>query len=220
MERSIPAWAGEPAAYYILLEVNRVYPRVGGGTVQPQGAIRLEHGLSPRGRGNQSPRSSRGSCARMGSIPAWAGEPSSPPRLPKPCTVYPRVGGGSNYFCALKQQLEGLSPRGRGNPVRQVYPVSDHRTLTYPRVGGGTSSTGDSPLLLMGLSPRGRGNRGPVNDDRHANRSIPAWAGEPKPLTEVNYDHTVYPRVGGGTEAAGTYNAAGQGLSPRGRGNH
>ena len=51
-------------------------------------------------------------------------------------------------------------------------------------------------------------------------RSIPAWAGEPRNLANVNVSVRVYPRVGGGTQ---TYNIVGllvPGLSPRGRGNH
>ena len=71
-------------------------------------------GLSPRGRGNHAhlpmPR------LRQGSIPAWAGEPSSQPHNAGSGRVYPRVGGGTASGLARGRNAAGLSPRGRGNP--------------------------------------------------------------------------------------------------------
>ena len=73
--RSIPAWAGEPHHVVVVPNADRVYPRVGGGTCADAGRRGGCGGLSPRGRGNLLAASvKRPSC---GSIPAWAGEPSS-----------------------------------------------------------------------------------------------------------------------------------------------
>ena len=51
-------------------------------------------------------------------------------------------------------------------------------------------------------------------------RSIPAWAGEPPCGDRRSGTGPVYPRVGGGTTQFEKLPIAGQGLSPRGRGNH
>ena len=71
--RSIPAWAGEPAAGGLSLLLLWVYPRVGGGTFICSLSQTYLQGLSPRGRGNL--HAGRRSCPGWGSIPAWAGEP-------------------------------------------------------------------------------------------------------------------------------------------------
>ena len=89
--RSIPALAGEPGR--LVCFAVRVYPRVGGGTARKAYVAALSEGLSPRWRGNPvrlpAPRWIRRS------IPALAGEPSTP-RLGWIATaVYPRVGGGT-----------------------------------------------------------------------------------------------------------------------------
>ena len=70
-------------------------------------------GLSPRVRGNLSPRATRSPRSR--SIPARAGEPLEKERLGRPLRVYPRACGGTtrdSYYRGLKV---GLSPRVRGN---------------------------------------------------------------------------------------------------------
>ena len=51
-------------------------------------------------------------------------------------------------------------------------------------------------------------------------RSIPACAGEPVIATMLSDQSEVYPRVCGGTRPVSICTAAGQGLSPRVRGNH
>ena len=73
--RSIPAWAGKPSWSGYSASPLWVYPRVGGETAGSAGSVTVEPGLSPRGRGNH--------CTRFvdvtldGSIPAWAGKPTS-----------------------------------------------------------------------------------------------------------------------------------------------
>ena len=72
---SIPAWAGEPHFDEGQEVRDKVYPRVGGGTPTPICPSLITGGLSPRGRGNPSPVLHP--LDGPGSIPAWAGEPSS-----------------------------------------------------------------------------------------------------------------------------------------------
>ena len=115
MAGSIPAWAGEPNDPPPSSIASAVYPRVGGGT----NVIKVQDvaftGLSPRGRGN------RNSTIRiersMRSIPAWAGEPIAFPPIKDELWVYPRVGGGTGSARMSFPRVEGLSPRGRGNPT-------------------------------------------------------------------------------------------------------
>ena len=102
---SIPAWAGQPSVVLPADMPGSVYPRVGGATYAYTVLADLAAGLSPRGRGNPVCRVSPGLVS--GSIPAWAGQPSSVPRFRLQWPVYPRVGGatpisrisaGSNYL--------------------------------------------------------------------------------------------------------------------------
>ena len=91
--------------------------------------------------------------------------------------VYPRAYGGTRDPGARPCEIEGLSPRVRGNPESpgalqpldgsipartgepgQVrYPISAKRV--YPRAYGGTGSTTGVAVRVQGLSPRVRGNR-------------------------------------------------------------
>ena len=91
--RSIPAWAGEPAVAPCTAPMPRVYPRVGGGTSGWQWESYPRWGLSPRGRGNHTAAATKSAVAR--SIPAWAGEPMRARALIPKSSVYPRVGGGT-----------------------------------------------------------------------------------------------------------------------------
>ena len=53
LDRSIPAWAGEPPASTSETYPTTVYPRVGGGTLTADLLAGDQVGLSPRGRGNR-----------------------------------------------------------------------------------------------------------------------------------------------------------------------
>ena len=173
---SIPAWAGEPGTP----ATKRVYPRVGGGTF---------------------------TCARRpdeGSIPAWAGEPA-PHNEPGRWRVYPRVGGGTPDTHHISPIADGLSPRGRGNPVRILVlgPTPSTWGLS-PRGRGNPGWRGyRDRRSSVGLSPRGRGNpwRMDMPYPEARQRSIPAWAGETVDVSGGSsmVRDRVYPRVGGGT---------------------
>ena len=197
---------------------DRVYPRVGGETIIGATANIHSEGLSPRGRGNPD----RGSPAAhvLGSIPAWAGKPSSLPIPLIRLRVYPRVGGETRDDPQDGHRADGLSPRGRGNRLRNragaevagsipAWAGKPQRQLgfglrqqVYPRVGGETSRSVDGPESLEGLSPRGRGNPTSSLMIWASVGSIPAWAGKPSLSTRLVSRCRVYPRVGGETRPA------------------
>ena len=187
-------------------------------------------------RGNPIP--SLAATAGVWSIPAYAGEPGSPSLPTPPDMVYPRVCGGTEPVCNQPSAAgEGLSPRMRGNPAglpRQgtagrsipayagepatAGPVPSC-TAVYPRVCGGTTGRESQLRITPGLSPRMRGNRGNGAGTGAAAGSIPAYAGEPFMIMTRMRMARVYPRVCGGTCGGKIVAYAGQGLSPRMRGN-
>ena len=152
IQRSIPAWAGNPLDWRPHYHLEEVYPRVGGEPLRAisQGEVRL--GLSPRGRGTRT--SAHVLRYIDGSIPAWAGNPSYRSRAASQGTVYPRVGGEPGHRHPVHHHDQGLSPRGRGTPAQRPraglprrsipawagnpYPTdaTEAGDLVYPRVGG------------------------------------------------------------------------------------
>ena len=110
---SIPAHAGEPDGSTTTRSRRGVYPRACGGTQVHGRLLRSRLGLSPRMRGNRVARQS--GPARMGSIPAHAGEPSLLRYLDFLYGVYPRACGGTSPSSSLPANHAGLSPRMRGN---------------------------------------------------------------------------------------------------------
>ena len=131
------------------------------------------------------------------SIPAGAGEP-----------------GAANNPGA---SVNGLIPAGAGEPI-----TGGNLTLideVYPRGCGGTAGPPAEEHIDQGLSPRVRGNRRNPQNFYTPDGSIPAGAGEPKPLKlPVSY-RKVYPRGCGGTGYPGIPLVHWPGLSPRVRGN-
>ena len=194
---------------------KKVYPRVGGETIPVAELRRDLQGLSPRGRGNLGPSTDPGVHDR--SIPAWAGKPTPIEPMLLTRQVYPRVGGETGERLRSYLGMDGLSPRGRGNPVGRrarggpggSIPAwagkpargagADPGPRVYPRVGGETSASAALRTSPKGLSPRGRGNPAGRAVRRGWKRSIP--------------------RVGGETAGALAAKAENAGLSPRGRGN-
>ena len=232
---SIPACAGEPRRTELVLEPAKVYPRVCGGTLYQLGRGNASRGLSPRVRGNRIPKPQRSNIA--GSIPACAGEPPRRSVRPAGASVYPRVCGGTARSNSPTWKAPGLSPRVRGNlspggrggsgrgsiPACAGEPYA-HRppappTRVYPRVCGGTTADSGHPVTGLGLSPRVRGNLLPPLRIPPPERSIPACAGEPRPVTGWCWVAMVYPRVCGGTVPLRLRRRPPQGLSPRVRGN-
>ena len=213
--RSIPACAGEPYLTPCLRWCLPVYPRVCGGTELCPICLCTQNGLSPRVRGNRLNRRSR--QAKIGSIPACAGEPGTDGTGFRHRGVYPRVCGGTVPAGWGGVGSFGLSPRVRGNPGRRNAPFQPIRSIpacagepavepslpagpgVYPRVCGGTSSVSSGTPIIPGLSPRVRGNHRWPGSRQDAPRS--------------------YPRVCGGTLRAMMLDIGRMGLSPRVRGN-
>ncbi len=110
---SIPACAGEPVSDEQRMRIDRVYPRVCGGTQARPARRKSTAGLSPRVRGNLPPAGVGEEV--HGSIPACAGEPRHPSDRVPQCAVYPRVCGGTADRHVARSLRVGLSPRVRGN---------------------------------------------------------------------------------------------------------
>ena len=152
---SIPARAGEPTSRRRSATRARVYPRACGGTCRSGAPSSSAWGLSPRVRGNRRER--RAVDDEHGSIPARAGEPSTPSPLRSSTRVYPRACGGTSSAMAQSWPVSGLSPRVRGNrwppseidrlpgsiPARAGEPASagpqKRFWRVYPRACGGTA---------------------------------------------------------------------------------
>ncbi len=231
----IPASAGEPDRPYPLPFRPGAYPRERGGTRRAERASFTAAGLSPRARGNQRMPTSRPPWKRP--IPASAGEPVTTSVLVLLDGAYPRERGGTHcparYFCTYS----GLSPRARGNLRRRPrasprpgpIPASAGEphlacrlrcaTRAYPRERGGTALVGRLGLDGEGLSPRARGNLAWACESAESMRPIPASAGEPDTLADIDAARKAYPRERGGTPAESFPNLSRQGLSPRARGN-
>ena len=238
--RSIPAWAGKPVLAASLHPPVSVHPRVGGETAA---GIRQGPGFTvhPRVGGETSAR--KRSITGGGAVhPRVGGETTSPPSADGTTSsaclrVHPRVGGETMRADHTATNLQGPSPRGRGNlgddPVRRVgtgsipawagkpstYRVNGSKDTVHPRVGGETSGVIMKALFWTGPSPRGRGNLTREADVVQVERSIPAWAGKPAAVPPVVNAMTVHPRVGGETTAPRLILGWIQGPSPRGRGN-
>ena len=193
---SIPACAGEPESRRTCPSLQRVYPRVCGGTSSCTVPFSFGMGLSPRVRGN--PVLERSSVLEGGSIPACAGEPNPQTLEQIRIKVYPRVCGGTTRRGWAVFRPDGLSPRVRGNPARNTGHKPDIGSIpacagepyhhlwggaigmVYPRVCGGTERMPVALSYARGLSPRVRGNRFRKRLRTLSNRSIPACAGEPR----------------------------------------
>ena len=192
-------------------------------------------GLSPRLRGNLL---ADGDGHRpLRSIPAPAGEPVVLMGGFLSIVVYPRACGGTQIKVASNANLDGLSPRLRGNleqhgqipkSARSIPapagepPKQWNRLITaqvYPRACGGTLPVAILELSSMGLSPRLRGNRPGEKISSKAVGSIPAPAGEPPVPSGCRRGGPVYPRACGGTLLSASGFLPRFGLSPRLRGN-
>ena len=112
--------------------------------------------------------------------------------------------------------MAGSIPAWAGETVAPLQARGQARV--YPRVGGGNFSRSNSLDDSYGLSPRGRGKPRLMPLSAGARRSIPAWAGETKPICATSALAGVYPRVGGGNPDGRQVFLPTNGLSPRGRG--
>ncbi len=113
IDGTIPARAGEPVRGTTFSSAARDYPRSRGGTPGPLSPPAITQGLSPLARGNLS--SKPDDAAPEGTIPARAGEPSTPSESTSGCRDYPRSRGGTRQRARSRGQRQGLSPLARGN---------------------------------------------------------------------------------------------------------
>ena len=149
------------------------------------------------------------------------------------CGGSPGLAGFANINLG---SIPGLSPRVRGKRLRPgFYPgfpgsipacageaaagcVIVPTPKVYPRVCGGSAFPPDSVHHEEGLSPRVRGKLHPPAEDKAAQGSIPACAGEAFGVADDAPGYQVYPRVCGGSPSAGRSGPLPRGLSPRVRG--
>ena len=211
----IPAQAGEPLERILARNLQRAYPRAGGGTEPIVMSRSPDMGLSPRRRGNLV----EGEVAPLerGPIPAQAGEPTPTRTSLRRPRAYPRAGGGTDAEIDAEYDAAGLSPRRRGNP--RLPPPRRFFARAYPRAGGGTASITSLKAADAGLSPRRRGNRELFAWGFLVVGPIPAQAGEPRHRELPRVGFGAYPRAGGGTRGLAGDRRHAVGLSPRRRGN-
>ena len=129
----------------------------------------------------------------------------------------PRLRGNRHHPQAAHHR-HGSIPAPAGEPSRR--PPGPAGSRVYPRACGGTLPTTSLTRGSRGLSPRLRGNQLIGFVHSHHAGSIPAPAGEPLGPRSTGTPSRVYPRACGGTEVQLITPRAGQGLSPRLRGNH
>ncbi len=192
---SIPAYAGAPAPVTLSEVKAQVHPRVCGGTLGEPVPRAVEGGPSPRMRGHLLLLDQRERLA--GSIPAYAGAPSTPYRCRRASGVHPRVCGGTLWSGWRAGRGWGPSPRMRGHPGTGISRVGRLGSIpayagapcqctmcrffrrVHPRVCGGTDYLLPASEGGRGPSPRMRGHPLSACSAVSSTGSIPAYAGAP-----------------------------------------
>ena len=191
-------------------------------------------GPSPRVRGTHGV--DLAARARLGIIPARAGNTPCP-RLPaRRAGDHPRVCGEHSFSFASSNAARGSSPRVRGTPVRPhrlareggIIPARAGNTAPrtrratcpwdHPRVCGEHSSFHLSCWILWGSSPRVRGTRVLVPSEYILRGIIPACAGNTRPGPETRACLSDHPRVCGEHADKVDQQVIDMGSSPRVRG--
>ena len=120
-QRSIPAYAGDPAEGRRQAQRRRVYPRLRGGSEADEAVLNRLQGLSPPTRGIRA--ADAGFSTNERSIPAYAGDPDVYAVGLGAGEVYPRLRGGSYWVDGGRALHRGLSPPTRGIPRESGCPV-------------------------------------------------------------------------------------------------
>ena len=107
-------------------------------------------------------------------------------------------------------------PAGAGNTTSRA--KSRAEFSVYPRWRGEHRSTVQNPSRYFGLSPLARGTPSPRSGDAHAERFIPAGAGNTPVRAVTALASAVYPRWRGEHPFAGAETSTVAGLSPLARG--
>ena len=127
VDGSIPAYAGEPSCSRSDPCRRRVDPRVRGGAEQDTDCPMIKAGRSPRTRGSLEKSKMR--LLILGSIPAYAGEPSRHYASSCSCWVDPRVRGGAKVSSGIAPPEEGRSPRTRGSRAELQRRIDAERSI-------------------------------------------------------------------------------------------
>ena len=90
--------------------------------------------------------------------------------------------------------------------------------LVYPRLRGGSMQRPALYIYQRGLSPPTRGIRSAAQFVHAAQRSIPAYAGDPRAVHAPCVQFKVYPRLRGGSDNQDLGDDETGGLSPPTRG--
>ena len=216
-EGSIPAPAGETLPMPGFAALRWVHPRACGGNLPVSWILNLTPGPSPRLRGK--PGITGRIYMSLRSIPAPAGETTSPSSPGPPIAVHPRACGGNPNANATGYLVPGPSPRLRGKhldntqgvevngsipaPAGETSPA--HPALTayrvHPRACGGNIGLRTWKRKDLGPSPRLRGKRRTMSCTSDGDRSIPAPAGETCEGYLTCRQCMVHPRACGGNPA-------------------
>ncbi|CAO3416165.1 hypothetical protein [Azospirillum endophyticum] len=233
---SIPACAGQSGASPRFCSRPGVYPRMCGAIGGAGSGVRASEGLSPHVRGNLHQDGEN--LLLLGSIPACAGQSTSPAKPTCAPRVYPRMCGAIIDGRRIVVPDMGLSPHVRGNPLTkaemdairwsipacagQSHPagVSSDPPGVYPRMCGAIFCPHDKRKRGQGLSPHVRGNQGHGQSRARRAGSIPACAGQSRARCPCPDACWVYPRMCGAIARALAKTIGGTGLSPHVRGNH
>ena len=170
----IPARAGQPRDYSLIIHGAAAYPRSRGAALIKDAEDDIEQGLSPLARGSRHRRTSVADSA--GPIPARAGQPRTCGRRSTPIRAYPRSRGAARLTSPIISVMGGLSPLARGSPgarrcrhrCRGPIPAragqpsgskSRRRVRrAYPRSRGAAEESQLETKAIDGLSPLARGS--------------------------------------------------------------
>ncbi len=233
---AIPAYAGETPIRPPSRLIVEGHPRVRGGNGFAWGRQVLQQGPSPRTRGKRQ-RDAQ-DHARLGAIPAYAGETARAWAERSRSRGHPRVRGGNLCLQIPADEGQGPSPRTRGKHGHggrrrrrrgaiPAYAGETHRQSSdahlqrgHPRVRGGNSTALPNCAASKGPSPRTRGKRGGLRAKAGCGGAIPAYAGETHSSHQAARAVRGHPRVRGGNQQAGKSGLSIHGPSPRTRGKH
>ena len=130
--RLIPARAGKTSRGGANRRELTAHPRAGGENSARRLRLLLSQGSSPRGRGKPMSRAWR--CGPDGLIPARAGKTFVILSCSWRSTAHPRAGGENSSPIALRADVQGSSPRGRGKLCVMTCPT-DLKGLIPARAG-------------------------------------------------------------------------------------
>ena len=234
LARIIPAHAGQTQSHQRNGKEDADHPRACGANHVPQQDARQPRGSSPRMRGKLEVKEFKSTATRI--IPAHAGQTSPRWWAPSFRTDHPRACGANDDFLVQLGAMVGSSPRMRGkrcvgrvqHPWPRIIPAhagqtrrdisTSGRSPDHPRACGANAWSPVYGRQDAGSSPRMRGKLHQVQRATHADRIIPAHAGQTRARSRRPYPPTDHPRACGANTWALTGSIKEDGSSPRMRG--